>query len=161
MTVATIHDVNERDETLRAIEYALDKDQMQAFFAAKLEQRLGKRLQVNSFHLEVIQRHTYRCVLRYRIDAFDPDQAKEVQWRVIGKVLKAELGEIVFDNMRQLWMNGFSRCAEDGIFIPEPIEFMPSLSMLLQEEVPGMSAKMLLKQSAQKEHFRQMGRALA
>jgi aminoglycoside phosphotransferase (APT) family kinase protein len=63
--------------------------------------------------------------------------------------------------MRQLWLNGFSRTAADGISIPEPIEFVPSLSMLLQEEVPGLSAKMLLKRSAQKEQFRQVARALA
>ncbi|MGH7494284.1 MAG: aminoglycoside phosphotransferase family protein [bacterium] len=161
MTVATITDASEREDTLRAIEYALDKNRMKAVFAAKLCQRFGKKLNINGFHLEVIQRHTYRCVLRYRIDAFDPDRAQEVQWRVIGKVLQADLGEIVFDNMRQLWMNGFSRLAVDGICIPEPIEFMRSISMLLQEEVPGLSAKVLLKQSAQQEHFRQLARALA
>lgn len=161
MTVATMPYVRERDDTVHAIKDALDKDRMKAVFAAKLAQRFGNNLQINGFDLEVIQRHNYRCVLRYRIDAFNPDRAEEVHWRVIGKVLEAELGEMLFDNMRLLWMNGFSRSAADGICIPEPFEFMPSISMLLQEEVPGMSAKMLLKRSAEKEHFRQMARALA
>jgi hypothetical protein len=98
---------------------------------------------------------------KHRINAFDPEGATEVQWRVIGKVLNAKLGEMLFDNMRQLWLNGFSRCAEDGISMPEPLEFLPRLGMLLQEEVPGLSVKALLKQSAQKEHFRQVARTLA
>jgi tRNA A-37 threonylcarbamoyl transferase component Bud32 len=161
MNVATRPYAREREDTLHAIENALDKNLMQAVFAAKMQQRFGKSMQVNGLHLEVIQRHTYRCVLRYHIDAFDPERAQEVQWRVIGKVLKPDLGEMLFDNMRQLWMNGFSRAAADGISIPEPIEFIPSISMLLQEEVPGLSIKMLLKQSAQKEYFRQLARALA
>jgi hypothetical protein len=161
MTVATRPYARERADALHAIENALDKDRMQSVFAARMKQRFGKNLQVSNLHLEVIQRHTYRCVLRYQIDAFDPVRAKEVQWRVIGKVLKAELGELLFDNMRQLWMNGFSRSAADGISIPEPLEFSPHLCMLLQEEVPGLSVKALLKQSAQKEHFRQVARTLA
>jgi aminoglycoside phosphotransferase (APT) family kinase protein len=100
-------------------------------------------------------------VVRYQIDAFDPDRTQEVQWRVIGKVLKAQLGEMLFDNMQQLWMNGFSRSAADGISMPEPLEFSPHICMLLQEEVPGLSVKALLKRSAQKEHFRQVARTLA
>ncbi len=161
MTVATRPYARERDDALHAIENALDKDRMRAVFAAKMQQRFGKNFQVSNLDLEVIQRHTYRCVLRYQVDAFDPDRAKAVQWRVIGKVLKAELGEMLFDNMRQLWMNGFSRSAADGISMPEPLEFSPHLCMVLQEEVPGLSVKALLKQSAQKEHFRQLARTLA
>lgn len=161
MTMATRPCARERDDALHAIENALDKDRMKPVFAAKMKQRFGKNLQVSNLHLEVIQRHTYRCVLRYHINAFDPDRAKEVQWRVIGKVLKAELGEVLFDNMRQLWMNGFSRSTADGISMPEPLEFSPRLCMLLQEEVPGLSVKALLKQSVQKEHFRQVARTLA
>jgi tRNA A-37 threonylcarbamoyl transferase component Bud32 len=161
MTVATMPYARKRDDALHAIENALDKDRMRAVFAEKLERRFGRNLHINGFHLEVIQRHTYRCVLRYRIDAYDPVRAEEVQWRVIGKVLELELGEMLFDNMRQLWMHGFSRSAADRICIPEPIEFVPSISMLLQEEVPGMSVKMLLKKSAQQEHFRQLARTLA
>lgn len=161
MTVATVPYEREREDTLRAIQNALDQDRMRAVFAAKLKQRFGHNLQVNDFRLEVLQRHTYRCVLRYHISAFDPERGADVQWRVIGKVLNTNLGILLFDNMRQLWSCGFSRTAADGISIPEPIEFLPSLSMLLQEEVPGLSLKMLLKQSAQKEHFRQLARALA
>lgn len=161
MTVATVPHEREREDTLHAIQNALDQDRMSAVFAAKLKQRFGHNLQVNDFRLEVLQRHTYRCVLRYHIDAFDPERAQELQWHVVGKVLKPELGEMLFDNMRQLWLNGFSRSAADGICIPEPLEFSPSLSMLLQEEVPGLSAKALLKQSAQEQHFRQVARTLA
>lgn len=162
MIAAKLPYVRERDEeALLAIENALDKDRMRPIFAAKMKQRFGKSVQISNLCLDVIQRHTYRCVLRYHIAAHDPDLGKNVQWRVIGKVIKAEIGGMLFDNMRQLWMNGFSRSAADGISIPEPLEFMPSLSMLLQEEVPGSSLKMLLKQSAQKEHFRQLARTLA
>jgi hypothetical protein len=161
MSVATRPYARERDDVVHAIANALDKDRMKPVFAAKMQQRFGKNLQASSLHLEVIQRHAYRCVLRYQINAFDPDRAKEVQWRVIGKVLKADLGEMLFDNMRQLWMNGFSRSAADGISMPEPLEFSPRLCMLLQEEVPGLSVKALLKQSVQKEHFRQLARTLA
>lgn len=161
MIVAKMPHVRDRDEeALLAIENALDKDRMRPVFAAKMKQRFGKNVQVGDLYLEVIQRHTYRCVLRYHISAFDPERGAEVQWRVIGKVLNTNLGVLLFDNMRQLWSSGFSRTAADGISIPEPIEFMPSFSMLLQEEVPGLSLKMLLKQSAQKEHFRQLARAL-
>src|SRR6185436_20548791 len=55
----------------------------------------------------------------------------------------------------------FSRDAVDEIGIPEPLEFLPSLSMLLQERVPGSSVRDLLKLSHDPAPFRLVGRALA
>jgi len=148
-------------DKLYTLETAMDEGWMEAVFTPMMRERFGETLQVNSVHIEVLRRRNQRCVLRYQVDAFDPDQAREVQWRVIGKVFKADRGERVFDNMRQLWVNGFSREAKDGIGMPEPLEFSPSLCMLFQEEVPGLPLRILVKQSPQTEHFRQLARTLA
>jgi aminoglycoside phosphotransferase (APT) family kinase protein len=63
--------------------------------------------------------------------------------------------------MLQLWEDGFSRCARDGISIPEPLDFSSTLCMLFQEEVPGLPAKTLIKQSPQPVFLRQLARTLA
>lgn len=161
MSSATNYFASGTKDRSNAIEIALDKEQMQPVFASKIKERFDAGLQVQDISIEVLRRHSNRCVLRYRIDAFDPQRAKYFQWNVIGKVLRADLGEKVFDNMQQLWGNGFARDAEDGISIPEPLEFIPTLSMLLQEEVPGLPVRTLIRQTAQKEHFRQVARILA
>ncbi len=161
MASVTLSSVFKLKDTASAIEIALDKKSMETVFTSRMRERFGENLQIKDLRIEVLRRHSNRCVLRYRINAIDPDRAGEVQWGVIGKVLRAELGEKVYNNMRQLWVNGFSREAEDHISMPEPIEFLSPLCMLLQEEVPGLAGRTLVRQSAQKEHLRQVARTLA
>jgi Ser/Thr protein kinase RdoA (MazF antagonist) len=148
-------------DTASAIEFALDKNQMEGVFTSRARERFGENVQLKDLRIEVLRRHSNRCVLRYRINAFDRRHEKDVQWGVIGKVVRVELGEKVYHNMQQLWENGFSRHAKDRISMPEPLEFLPHLSMLLQEEVPGFAMRAIMRQSVQPEHLRQVARTLA
>jgi aminoglycoside phosphotransferase len=139
----------------------LDADRMAAVFMPIMRKRFGKNLQIKRVHIEVLRRRSKRCVLRYDINGFESDRKEAVQWCVIGKVLMADLGQKVYENMRQLWMHGFSIDAQDGISVPEPLEFISSLRMLLQAEVPGVSFSDLFNGSARKGHFQLLARALA
>ncbi len=146
---------------LSALPLALDADRMKAVFTPLLWRYFKRNLEINRIAIVVLRERSKRCVLRYKIHAVDSVHAREVTWSVIGKVFRPTVGEKVFVNMQQLWQNGFSRNAEDGISMPEPIDFQSSLCLLIQEEVPGSSLKVLMNPLPQKEHFRQMGRALA
>jgi tetrahydromethanopterin S-methyltransferase subunit G len=50
MSLPTMPSVRVSEDTLHAIENALDEDRMKAVFAAQMKQRFGKNLQVNGFH---------------------------------------------------------------------------------------------------------------
>jgi hypothetical protein len=127
-----------------------------------IRSRFGKNVQIERVGIEVIRRRNHRCVLRYHIHAVDTYGAIKVAWRLIGKVIRPEVGKKLHENMSKLWENGFARNAEDGISMPEPLEFLPEMGLLVQEEVPGQPLKAVMKQpSLQPEHFRQLARTLA
>jgi tRNA A-37 threonylcarbamoyl transferase component Bud32 len=160
MSSATKSYVPPSVDRLHTLEIAMDEERMGNLFAPIMKERFGEMVRVNEVNIEILRRRTQRCVLRYEVAAFDPDQAKDIKWHVIGKLLDADLGAKVYNNMRELWAKGFSREAEDGISIPEVLDFSPSLCMLLQEEVPGLPVRALLKQFPQTSHFRQLARTL-
>ena len=58
--------------------------------------------------------------------------------QLIGKFY-AKLGEGVYAVMEELWRAGFSRDAENSI--AQPIAYLPSMRLLLQEKVEGLGAK--------------------
>jgi tRNA A-37 threonylcarbamoyl transferase component Bud32 len=148
-------------DKLYTLETALNESRMEAVFVQMMRQRFAQRVLINDMQIEIIRRRNQRCVLRYVINAYLPKHLVNFKWRVIGKVYKASRGERVYADMLQIWENGFSRGSTDGISIPEPLDFSPSLCMLFQEEVPGLPLKTLARQSPQPAHFRQLARTLA
>ncbi len=161
MFTATMTAAPPYKDKLYTLETVLNEGRMEAVFARMMRERFGRRILVNGIQIEILRRRNQRCVLRYIIDAYMPGQLVKFKWRVIGKVYRASRGERVFEGMKQLWENGFSRDNADGISIPEPLDFSSSLCMLFQEEVPGLPLKALMRQSPQPEHFRQLARTLA
>lgn len=149
------------NDKLYTLDIALDAEQMKAPFTELAHRYLGEELDVRQIQIEVIRRRNQRCVIRYRVEAYDAREQQRFDWRVIGKVYKARRGERVFTLMQRLWENGFSREANDEIYIPEPLDFSSSLCMLFQEEVPGLPLKTLAKQSRNPFHFQQLARTLA
>jgi len=149
------------NDKLYTLDVALDGNAMRGHFTPLVHKFLGETLEVRRVGVEVLRRRNQRCVIRYLVDADDPQHDHHFQWRVIGKVYKARRGEHVFSVMQQLWKKGFHREARDGIFIPEPLEFSSSLCMLFQEEVPGAPMKTLAKQSPSPGHFQQLARVIA
>jgi Ser/Thr protein kinase RdoA (MazF antagonist) len=148
-------------DKLFTLDIALDDQQMRDGFTSLVHHHLDENFEVRHIDSEVIRRRNQRCVIRYRVKTFDPQKQRQLVWRVIGKVYKANRGERVFELMQQLWANGFSRDAADGISIPEPLEFSSSLCLLFQEEVPGSPVKTLIRQSPNPVHLRQLARTLA
>jgi aminoglycoside phosphotransferase (APT) family kinase protein len=61
---------------------------------------------------------------------------------LIGKVYAGE-AQNVYQMMERLWRSGFDRGAEASV--PEPIAYLPSLRLLLQEKVEGLEAKKIFK----------------
>src|SRR5256885_50536 len=58
--------------------------------------------------------------------------------QLIGKFYP-KLGEDMYAVMEELWRAGFSRDAENSI--AQPIAYLPSMRLLLQEKVEGLGAK--------------------
>ncbi len=161
MSAATVFARPEIQDESYPLDAALDTEYMASVFTPLIRARFGRGAHVANINLEVLRRRNHRCVLRYHLHVVGAYGGKKVAWRVIGKVVRVEVGEKLFNNMRMLWKNGFSRNAADDISMPEPLDFMPEVSLLAQEEVPGQPLKELLKQSvAQPEHFRQLARTL-
>ena len=148
-------------DKLYTLDIALDAEKMRAPFSELAHRCLGEELEVRQVTVEVIRRRNQRCVIRYIVEIFDRREQQRWDWRVIGKVYKAQRGERVYAVMQRLWDNGFNRDAGDDVYIPEPLEFSSELCMLFQEEVPGLPLKVLAKQGHQPFHFRQLARTLA
>ncbi len=148
-------------DKLFTLDIALDPQEMRPILAGLANQYLGETLDVRHVDIEVIRRRSQRCVIRYRVNAFDTQKRQRRDWGVIGKVYKSHRGESVFEMMQELWEKGFSRDVGDHISIPEPIEFSSSLSTLFQEEVPGLPIKTVIKRSPKPIYLRQLARTLA
>ncbi|MGH7496919.1 MAG: aminoglycoside phosphotransferase family protein [bacterium] len=161
MSAAIAFAMPDNEERPYTLETALDHEYMKAVFSPVIRSRFGKNVHIERVSIEVIRRRNHRCVLRYQIHALDTYGAIKIAWRLIGKVIRPEVGQRLYENMQRLWENGFARNAEDGISMPEPLEFLPEMGLLVQEEVPGQPVKALMKQPAlQPEHFRQLARTL-
>jgi len=70
--------------------------------------------------------------------------------QLIGKVYAA-LGEGVYAVMEELWRAGFNRDAENSI--PQPIAYLPSMRLLLQEKVEGLEAKKVFQHGDQRSRI--------
>ncbi len=148
-------------DNLYTLNIALDNRQMRDVFASLARLHLGENIEVRHLGIEVMRRRNQRCVIRYRVEAVDTRKQRSIEWRVIGKVYRANRGERVFRSMLHLWEDGFSRNAPDGISIPEPLDFSSFLCMLFQEEIPGLPVKTLFKQSPDAFLVRRLARTLA
>jgi len=148
-------------DKLYTLEAALNPLKMSPYLTSLVREKLDENLEVRHIGIEVIRRRNQRCVIRYLVEAFDSHTERRMDWRIIGKVYKANRGERVYEIMQQLWEHGFSRATEDGICIPEPLDFSSPLCMLFQEEVPGLPLKTLIKHEPEPVHFRQLARILA
>lgn len=147
-------------DRLETLPRALDPEHMRTVLAAHAPAALGPKFEIGDLDIDIYRRHGNRCVIRYHARAAAAGHTGAA-WRVIGKVLPPGAGPALDANMRALWSHGFARGAADGIGIPEPIAYLPELSMHLQQDVGGMSIRNLVKRGAEKRHFRTAARALA
>ena len=126
---------------------------------------LAERAAPAGFHIAelevgIYRRHGNRCVIRYRARGTSPREGDgERRW--IGKVLPPGAVATLDANLRALWTHGFHRTAADGIAVPEPIAYLPELSMHLQEDVGGVSIRNLVKRVPEAADFRVAARVLA
>jgi aminoglycoside phosphotransferase (APT) family kinase protein len=147
-------------DRLETLPMALDPAHMRPVLAERAPAAFGPRFAIDDLDIDVYRRHGNRCVIRYRARGASPGSAA-VEWRVIGKVLPPGAGVELDANLRSLWSHGFHRGAADGIGVPEPLAFVPELSMHLQEDVGGVSVRNLVKQGLEEAHFRIAARVLA
>ena len=143
-------------DRLATLPLALDPAHMRPLLAERAPATLGTRVAIDELDVDIYRRHGNRCVIRYRALG-----DSGVEWRVIGKVLPPGAGAVLDGNLRALWARGFQRGAADGIAVPEPIAYLPELSMHLQEDVGGVSVRNLVKRGLEERHFRIAARALA
>ena len=148
-------------DKLFTLKLALDESEMLPILNSLFTKRLDTDIEARKIDIEIMRRRNKRCVIRYRVEAFDGQNQAPIDLRIIGKVFKQNRGERVFEMMRQLWESGFSRDAGDGLSIPEPLDFSTPLCMLFQEEVPGRPLKNLIKESPDPEHLKLLARVIA
>ena len=147
-------------DRLETLPMALDPTHMRSVLAERAPAAFGPRFAIDAIDIDVYRRHGNRCVIRYHAFGASPGRGP-VEWRVIGKVLPPGAGVELDANMRSLWSHGFERGGADGIAVPEPIAFLPELSMHLQEDVGGVSVRNLVKRGLEEAHFRFAARVLA
>jgi len=147
-------------DRLATLPLALDPAHMMPVLATRAPATPRGAFAIHDLDVDIYRRHGNRCVIRYRARG-TPGTDGAPEWRVIGKVLPPGAGAALDANMRALWAHGFHRGAADGIAIPEPIAYLPELSMHLQEDVGGVSIRNLLKGAPDVEDFRVAARALA
>ncbi|HXS82381.1 MAG TPA: phosphotransferase [Methylomirabilota bacterium] len=147
-------------DRLATLPLALDPAHMRPVLAGRAPEAFGARFAIDALDVDIYRRHGNRCVIRYCARGASAANGG-VEWRVIGKVLPPGAGATLDANMRALWLHGFQRGAADGISVPEPIAYLPELSMHLQEDVGGVSVRNLVKQGLDERHFRLAARTLA
>jgi len=148
-------------DRLATLSLALDPEHMKSVLAPRARASVAPDFEIEDITVDVYRRHGNRCVVRYRARGRATNGHPAREWRVIGKVLPPGVGAEIDTRMRALWESGFSRSAADGIGIPEPLAYLPELSMLLQEDVGGVSVRNLVKNAPEEHHFRTSARALA
>ncbi|MCG8605013.1 phosphotransferase [bacterium] len=148
-------------EGLSTLDSAMDEGVMRDALLPIVKDRLGDDRHIRELNCDVLRSRSKRCVLRYRLRLSDSRNSRSVEWNLIGKVFRPHFGEKIFNNMRNLWKNGFSGDAVDGISMPEPIAFLSQLNLLVLQEIPGLPIKTVLKERPQAEPARQLARALA
>jgi len=136
---------------------AKNKAYMQEALATALQEYLGAA-RISDIHIEHIQRR----VVRYTLQISNPKNDQLTEQHIIGKVYDTpEHLNFGYEMMKQLWANGFSQKAEDGIYIPKPLGYVPKACVLLMQEASGgvLRAK-LKKKGATENHMRQFARAM-
>jgi Ser/Thr protein kinase RdoA (MazF antagonist) len=109
---------------------------------AVVRERFGAAAQIRGVTVEQLERR----VMRYTVALSRPTRPRGLLWTLIGKVYETpDFGRRGFEALRQLWASGFAHGAADGIQIPEPYAYQPEHALLLMEDVPGRSLKLLLK----------------
>lgn len=138
------------------LEIALDVKNVSGVFTTLVRERFGRHAQLRNLAAEHIQRR----VIRYNAQILKPEKQPTVEWSVIGKVYtESDKMARSFRAMKQLWENGFSHQADDGITIPEPFQCLPDLRMILMEEVGGEPLRPLVKNmTVTPDHMRLLAR---
>ncbi len=88
-----------------------------------------------------------RCVLAYTLQGSDKNNAKRFERQIIGKVFRDERGRRLHNLQAMLWRHGFGPDAEDKIFVPRSLGFVPKMRMHLQERVPGKTLNELVAET--------------
>ena len=125
------------DPRLPALRTATDDGAMAVLLAGRLEpagrSEWGGRLEVR----HRVLKHTpgKRCVLRYRLAASGGSGPARV---LVGKLYRPPRGERIFALQAALWdAAGRLPPSAGGFGMPEPLAYLPELSMILQTAVPG------------------------
>ncbi len=148
-------------DKLYTLDLALDEQKMLPNLQKLAQKQFNGTHEVSKIKIDVMRRRNQRCVIRYIATVEDRSQKRRFEWRIIGKVYKANKGERVFRMMKELWQYGFCLGAPDHIRIPEPLAFSSELSILFQEEVPGIPIKTLIKETPDEGQIRLLARILA
>jgi len=125
-----------RDRKLPGLARALEGEAMRAPLAEALRQAPGfghELLRVEPLILKYTPGK--RCVLEYRL--FTRKQPEQPQ-RLIAKMYRKERGRIIFENLLSLW-RASTHDGASGLCLrmPEPIAYLPAVSMVLQSVAPG------------------------
>lgn len=134
-----------RGEKLAALDFALDGQMVRPLLEMAAKEYWGTTVQVENVAVKIIRSRSSRCVICYNIDIYDSVTKLRKQVGIFGKVFRPRRGEKTFELMEQLWEHGFDAKSKDGIFIPDPMYFFSDKCLMLQEKIPGLPAKDLLK----------------
>lgn len=118
-------------------------------------------LSVEIIKLAILQYRPERCVVRYDLALHQDTIQPTLMLKLIGKFSQSNDGEQIHELMTQLWRKAFHPTEADRISIPTPLGYLPTLKMVLQEEVPGHQLNTLIKAEPRIEYAQLIGRTLS
>jgi aminoglycoside phosphotransferase (APT) family kinase protein len=124
-----------------------------------LRARFGEQIQIQQVAFDHISKGVFACKLQ--ISSAEPGQ--DAVWRVVAKKFSSTASLLRAWRLMQLfWENGFSRNAEDSIFVAEPIAVAESVHFVFMEMVPGTKLRKVVKSETNNTtYIRQFARTLA
>lgn len=90
---------------------------------------------VRSCRVRALRSYRTRSILCCSLTCFDPERRRLVRRVLIGKGYAGRDGAATYEILRELWHKGFG--ADRRLTIAEPIAYVPSPGILLQERAPG------------------------
>jgi hypothetical protein len=125
------------DRKLPGLECALDNGAMRMVLAAHVRRETddGENAVPQVRHRVLKYAPGKRCVIEYWLYANGNQHHPQ---RIIGKMYRKNRGQVIFENLRNLWQAACgSRRSGAHFGMPEPVAYLPDIEMVLQAVVPG------------------------
>lgn len=153
------------DSKLRQRLYRATRADLVGPFLAEVLAGAGAKTKAERVCVEAIDVLKYkpgrRCVLVYRLGLHNARSGARSTRQVIGKVFRDERGQRLHSLQQALWQDGFGPQADDQVFVPRSLGYVPEMRMQVQACAPGLTLDELVTRGPVTGPAARCGQALA